>query len=48
MPKAKFTNKQKNEILKKVLKKTHQYYEEAIREQESKEMEALLEEGTKK
>jgi len=43
MTKTKFTTKKKNEILKKVLKKTNQYFEESIHEQESNELDQSLE-----
>lgn len=45
MPKKKFTSKEKNQILKKVLKKTQQNYENALRKKESAEMESFLEEA---
>ena len=36
--KTKFTAKKKNEILKKVLKKTNKYFEESIRTKEESEL----------
>ena len=48
MPEINFNNRQRGKILKNVLKKTYQYYEEAVREQESKEIEVLFEEESKK
>ncbi len=42
MPKADFTNKQKEEILKEVLKKTNLYYEESVQKQEDIELESVL------
>lgn len=43
MPKTNFTNKQKEEILKEVLKKTNKYYEESVQKQEDTELESVLE-----
>jgi len=35
MPETKFSTKEKNRILKEVLKKTNLYYEEILRKQEA-------------
>ncbi len=47
MPKTKFTTKKKNEILKKVLKKTNQYFEKSLRKKEKNEMDTFLEDEMK-
>lgn len=43
MTKAELTIKKKNEILKKVLKKTNKYFEEVFRAEEKNELNELLE-----
>ncbi len=43
MIKTKFNTKKKSEILKKVLKKTNQYFEEAIHTKEENELDKSLE-----
>ena len=40
--KTKFTTKKKNEILKKVLKKTNKYFEESFKDEEEAELNKLL------
>jgi len=42
MDETKFTTKEKNKILKEVLKKTSQYYEESLQEQDLKEGEKAI------
>jgi len=43
MPKFDHTQKQKKEILEKIVKKTNQYYEEALKKEEEMEMEVMIE-----
>lgn len=47
MPKFQNTKKQKNAILKKVLKRAHQNYEKSVQKREEVEMKNILEDDIK-
>lgn len=43
MPKFDNTQKQRKEILEKIVKKTNQYYEESLRNEENVEIDEMIE-----